>query len=275
MSKATAAKAFTIVGALMILSAAGFGRALAQASPWAQNEKSQTRLLGAGGPDAGRYLAGVEISLAPKSLTYWKLPGDAGVPPVFSFEGSKNLASAKPLYPPPRRFPEAGGEAFGYMDEVVFPLLITPIDPAQPVALMLKLDYATCEQLCIPAQANLRIDLSPGLGVSGEASLLRAWLARTPRGADDPAAPQIVVTGGQSPDVWTLRFSGEPPTDVFAEGPQDWFFDTKRTGEGFDMILAQKPIEPAQGPVEVTLTLVYPGQAFEIRTGLDAGRAKP
>ena len=32
-------------------------------------------------------------------------------PPVFSFAGSKNLKSAQPLYPAPRRFPEAGGEA--------------------------------------------------------------------------------------------------------------------------------------------------------------------
>ncbi len=275
MSKPTAARtlAMATIVLMSILSAAG--GALAQASPFSQSEKSRARLLGAGGLDGVRYLAGVEIRLAPKSLTYWKLPGDAGISPTFSFEGSKNLASATPLFPPPRRYPEAGGEAFGYMDEVVFPLLVTPVDPARPVTLALKLDYATCEQICIPARAELRLDLTPAAGQSAEAALLRSWLARTPHPAGDPAAPQAVMTKGSDPNLWTIRFTGEAPTDLFAEGPQDWFFDTKRVGEGFDLVLAQKPAEPASGPVEVTLTLVYPSKAFEIRTTLDAGLAKP
>ena len=274
MSKASTALSLamaSLFSALLLLAATG-GDALAQASAWAQGDKSRVRLVGAGGPEGGRYLAGVEIRLAPKTLTYWKLPGDAGVPPVFSFEGSKNLASAEPLYPAPRRFPEAGGEAFGYMDEVVFPLRVTPIDPARPVSLALKLDYATCEDMCIPAQATLRLDLAPG-GPGAEANRLRGWLARTPR-QNDPDAPKAVVEP-QGADAWSLRFTGETPADVFAEGPQDWFFDTKRTGEGFSLTLAQKPFDAPAGPVELALTLVYPDRAFEIRTTLDAGRTKP
>ena len=275
MSKATAARSLAMASLVSVLALipAQPERALAQASPWTQGEKSRTRLIGAGAPEGGRHLAGVEIRLAPRSLTYWKLPGDAGVPPAFSFEGSRNLASATPLYPPPRRFPEAGGEAFGYMDEVVFPLIVTPVDPARPVNLVLKFDYATCEQLCIPAQASLRLDLAPRGGPSAEAGLLRAWLARTPR-RDDPAAPKPVVMR-QGPEAWTLRFSGEPPVDVFAEGPQDWYFDTKRAGEGFDLLLAQKPADAAPGPVEATLTVVYADRAFEMRTTLDVGLTRP
>ena len=257
------------------LSVAGLDRAQAQASPWAPGEKSQARLLAAGGLDKGRFLAGVEIKLAPNTLTYWKLPGDAGVPPVFSFEGSVNVRAMQALYPAPHRYAEANGEAFGYRDEVLFPLLVTPVDPAKPVSLALKLDYATCEKICIPARAELRLDLAPGAKQSAEAPLLRAWLDRTPRPPGDPAAPRPSLTPGDKPDAWHVRFEGTTPADLFAEGPDDWFFDTKGAADGFDLILAQKPADAPAGPVELVLTMVLGDRAFEARTPLDVGRAKP
>ena len=249
--------------------------ASAQTSPWAQGDKSRARLLAAGGLGEGRYLAGVEIRLAPHNLTYWKLPGDAGVPPVFSFEGSKNLKSAQPLYPAPRRFPEAGGEAFGYMDEVLFPLWITPTDPTKPVSVALKLDYATCDKICIPARAELSLDLAPGAGRSEDSTLLQAWMGRIPRPPGDPAAPRPSLSPGEKAGAWRVRFTGQAPTDLFAEGPDDWFFDTKPNADGFDLILAQKPANAPAGPVELVLTMVSGERAFEARTPLDVGRAKP
>ncbi len=257
------------------LTFASTNRALAQASSWGQSEKSQARLLAAGGLEKGRYLAGVQIRLAPNTLTYWKLPGDAGVPPVFSFEGSINVKAMQALYPAPRRYAEASGEAFGYRDEVVFPLMVTPVDPAKPVSLALKLDYATCEKICIPAQAMLRLDLVPGARASELAGLMDDWLARTPRPAGDPAAPRPLVTPAQAPNAWHVRFAGEPPADLFAEGPEGWFFDSKRAADGFDLILAQKPADAPAGPVEAILTMVVGARAFEARTPLDVERAKP
>ena len=286
MSKATTTRTSSLAGLRAIiplifavlcgcLSLAWPPLAAAQSSPWVQGEKSRARLLAAGGLTEGRYLAGVEIRLAPKNLTYWKLPGDAGVPPVFSFEGSKNLKSAEPLYPAPRRYPEASGEAFGYMDEVLFALKVTPIDPKKPVSIALKLDYATCEKICIPARAELSLDLAPDAKQSLEASLLRAWLDRTPRPPGDPAAPRPLLTPADKPNAWRVRFSGDAPADLFAEGPDDWFFDTKRSTEGFDLILAQKPADAPIERVEVILTMVSGDRAFEARAPLDVRRAKP
>lgn len=249
--------------------------ASAQTSPWAQGDKSRARLLAAGGPTEGRFLAGVEIRLAPHNLTYWKLPGDAGVPPVFSFEGSKNLKSVQPLYPAPRRFPEAGGEAFGYMDEVLFPLWITPTDPTKPVSVALKLDYATCDKICIPARAELSLDLAPGAGRSEDSALLQAWMGRIPRPPGDPAAPRPSLSPGEKPGAWRVRFTGQAPSDLFAEGPDDWFFDTKPNGDGFDLILVQKPANAPAGTVELVLTMVSGDRAFEARTPLDVGLPKP
>src|SRR5580692_6914991 len=114
------------------------------ASDWARSSKSEARLV-AGAPGE----AGVEVRLAPGAITYWRDPGDAGVPPRFDFAGSRNLARAEPAYPAPTRIAESdGSDAFGYQDVVVFPIAVAPADPGQPVELALQFDYAVCEKLC-------------------------------------------------------------------------------------------------------------------------------
>ncbi|HEX9170404.1 MAG TPA: protein-disulfide reductase DsbD domain-containing protein, partial [Roseiarcus sp.] len=96
---------------------------------WAPSAKSQARLIAAG---AG--LAGFEIKLAPGAITYWRDPGDAGLPPTFDFSASENVASVETKFPAPKRIKEAdGGEAFGYDGGVIFPLRVVPRDPAKPV----------------------------------------------------------------------------------------------------------------------------------------------
>ena len=77
---------------------------------WALAAKSQARLIAGGGD-----LAGFEIALAPGAITYWRDPGDSGLPPTLDFSLSENVASVEPEFPAPKRIKEAdGGEAFGY-----------------------------------------------------------------------------------------------------------------------------------------------------------------
>ena len=57
---------------------------------WAPAAKSDARLVAAGGA-----LAGFEIRLAPNAITYWRDPGESGVPPTFDFSASQNVASAE------------------------------------------------------------------------------------------------------------------------------------------------------------------------------------
>src|ERR1700751_1130714 len=85
---------------------------------WTLAAKSQARLIAGGGD-----LAGFEIALAPGAITYWRDPGDAGLPPTLDFSLSDNVASVETEFPAPKRIKESdGGEAFGYDSNVVFPL---------------------------------------------------------------------------------------------------------------------------------------------------------
>ena len=144
---------------------------------WAAGAKSETRLVAAGGS-----LAGFEVRLAPGAITYWRDPGDAGVPPVFDFAGSDNVARVEPVFPAPKRIRESdGSEAFGYDSDVVFPLKIEPSDPAKPVTLKLSANFAVCEKICLPAQARLRLTL-PGAHSTYAASRRSGPRRRAARG---------------------------------------------------------------------------------------------
>jgi DsbC/DsbD-like thiol-disulfide interchange protein len=107
-----------IVVALAVL-APGQVAAAAQVTvttPWIEVHGSRLRLIAGSDPakPGQSYLAGIEVVLADGWKTYWRMPGDAGVPPTFDWTGSSNAASIEVLYPAPMRFSEPAAETIGY-----------------------------------------------------------------------------------------------------------------------------------------------------------------
>ena len=167
------------------------------ASPWVELHAARVRLL-AGPPaekSAKSYLAGVEITLAEGWKTYWRTPGDAGVPPLFDWTGSTNVATIKVGYPAPRRMQEPGAETIGYTSAVIFPVEVTPREPAKPVDLELKLDFGVCREICIPAEAKLSLTLLPSQLLGDPSPALVAALDRVPRPQAGRAALPIPSYG--------------------------------------------------------------------------------
>lgn len=169
--------------------------------------------------------AGVEIKLKDGWKTYWRYPGDSGVPPTFDFSKSQNVKSVTVLYPAPAKFPDgAGGHSIGYQGDVILPLHVVPQDARRPVMLDLKLDYAACEKLCVPAEAKLQLLLS-GDPSKAEASVAAAE-ARVPRRTEIGAAgvPAIRAVrreaGPNKPRiVIDVAAPAGAPVTLFAEGP--------------------------------------------------------
>jgi DsbC/DsbD-like thiol-disulfide interchange protein len=219
------------------------------------------------------YHAGIEIKLKPGALTYWRQPGDAGVPPVFSFEGSVNLASARVLYPAPLRIREDEGEAFGYHDKVVFPLHVTPRDKTMPVILKLTMDYAVCERICIPVKSQGEITLPSAEGT--QEALVAAAEARLPtKLTKAETAEKVTVTAARNTPhpTWHLIWKGETaPTDLFVEAPEGWYFETKKTSlpNEFAIVAVESPKGDIQSAIPLTLTLTGQSQNFEFNLLLD------
>src|SRR5579872_2114108 len=154
-----------LVIAVATLVLAGGATAQAQdATDWVRELHAAARLIGGGAADAAgaRWLrAGIEVELDPGWKTYWRDPGDSGTPPTFDFAESSNVKSVALDWPAPARFDDgAGGYSIGYRNHVIWPLRVMPNDSSKPASLHVKLHYAVCGKLCVPAEADLALLLS-------------------------------------------------------------------------------------------------------------------
>ncbi|HWY83370.1 MAG TPA: protein-disulfide reductase DsbD domain-containing protein [Roseiarcus sp.] len=228
---------------------------------WALAAKSRARLIAGGGD-----LAGFEIALSPGAITYWRNPGDAGLPPTLDFSSSDNVASVEPEFPAPKRIKEAdGGEAFGYDGSVVFPLRVKPRDPTKPATLKLTADFAVCEKVCLPAKAHLEFTL-PSAPRSPLASAIEAALATVPRAV---AAKDFGALEALGADSWRLCAAHEdgPPRDLFVEAPEGWWMKVAPANadggrDCFTLAIGGKPKDAAL-PVALRLTLTGGAGAME------------
>src|SRR5438309_10931430 len=141
--------AFGLVATLFTASLAIEAKA-EDASPWQRDAHSAVRLL-AGSRSGGVLLGGIAIQLEPGWKTYWRTPGDSGVPPRIDFSKSDNVEAVTVLWPAPKQFDDgAGGTSLGYKQQVVLPLRIVAKSADKPVMLRAAISYAVCEKLCIP-----------------------------------------------------------------------------------------------------------------------------
>jgi len=290
------------VAAFVVL---GSGTGLADdASRWDGDARSAVRLIAGptpAGSSTAALRAGIEIRLKPGWHTYWRYPGDAGVPPRFDFKGSANLKAAEVRYPAPRRLEEAGGVSIGYDRDLILPLDIVPQDRSKPVVLRLKLDYAICEKLCVPAEgkAELALQAAPpargsvvgGAGtkaVSRGQSLQDAPLAeaqaRIPKritlgdgGAFAIRSVRRETTGDRPRVVVEVAAPAGAQVELFAEGPTpDWSLPVPEplaSGPAglrrFTFELDGAPPGAKYEGMLLTLTAVAAAQAIEVSTRLD------
>src|SRR3954449_4553840 len=150
-------------------------------SPWQRDAHSAVRLL-AGSRSGGVLLGGIAIQLQPGWHTYWRTPGDSGVPPRFDFAKSENIEAVTILWPAPTKFADgAGGTSLGYQKQVVLPLRIVAKNTDKPVTLRADINYAVCEKLCIPVEASTELAFTSV--ASTEDSALSAALDTVPKPA--------------------------------------------------------------------------------------------
>jgi DsbC/DsbD-like thiol-disulfide interchange protein len=195
------------------------------ASSWQRDGHSAVRLL-AGSRSGAVLLGGIAFQLQPGWKTYWRTPGDSGVPPRFDFSKSENIEAVTILWPAPTRFDDgAGGHSLGYHNQIVLPLRIVAKNPDKPVTLRADINYAVCEKLCIPVEANA--ELSFNSVASTEDSALFAALDTVPKPANvgdpNPLTIRDVKREGKSRVLVDVVTPDGKDINLFVEGPTpDW-----------------------------------------------------
>lgn len=141
---------------------------------------SVTMLEGWRQPDGSHY-AGIQIDLAPGWKTYWRAPGDGGIPTNASWAGSKNLRDVQVYWPRPKVFRTFGLRSVGYAGQVVLPVHLVPMH-AGDIDAKLTLRLGVCNEICLPVDVALATRLSHSR-TEGMARI-KAALADRPRTED-------------------------------------------------------------------------------------------
>lgn len=208
------------------ISTAGTASADSAASAWAKTDHTQVRLVSASATtgDGPALRLGMQFKLQPGWKVYWRSPGDAGFPPHIDWKGSINLTNTKTEWPAPKRFSVLGLETLGYKDEVILPLSAKTVTPSQGASLKARVRYLTCNDICIPYEAKLSLELPPGpMTPSAHAHSIDRYSARVP---GDGAAHGLAITDLRSVEkagksVLRLVASAEgafTAPDAFMEG---------------------------------------------------------
>ncbi len=249
------------------------------ASPWQRDGHSAVRLL-AGSRSGAVLLGGIAFQLEPGWKTYWRNPGDSGVPPRFDFSKSENIEAVTVLWPAPTKFDDgAGGHSMGYHNQVVLPLRIVAKSTDKPVTLRADISYAVCEKLCIPVQANAELAIASV--ASTEDSTLFAALDTVPKPANigdpNPLTIRDVKRDGKSAVLVDVVSPDAREVSLFVEGPTpDWALPVPKLLEHSPpgvkrFTFALDGLPPGADPqgAALKLTLVGGDRSYEFNINLD------
>jgi DsbC/DsbD-like thiol-disulfide interchange protein len=266
-------------GTALVASALALSAHAQDSSPWQKDGHSAVRLL-AGSRSGAVLLGGIAFQLQPGWKTYWRTPGDSGVPPRFDFSKSENVEAVTVLWPAPLKFDDgAGGVSLGYHDQTVLPLRIVPKNVDKPVTLRAAINYAVCEKICIPVDASA--ELAFNSVASTEDSALFAALDTVPKPANvgDPTPLTIrdVKRDGKSTVLVDVAVPDARDVNLFVEGPTpDWGLPVPKPVEPSPpgvkrFAFALDGVPPGVSPEGAALkfTLVGGDRAYEFNINLD------
>lgn len=263
--------------------------AMAAAGPWVKGNNVEARLISAidAVGEKTTLPVGVEMRLTPGWKTYWRSPGDAGLPPRADWSASTNVEGAAFRFPAPERFALFGLQTFGYSKHVILPVDVRPKTPGAPISLNANLNVLVCENICIPETLDLALDLPSGPAVPSEqAQALSRFANQVPNVGDTPLlsvakaealkmdgrdALRVTVTSQQplqSPDVFVEL---TPPVPF--EKPEIVVSADQRTATLTLLSAADLPTGQRLAKREATLTVVDGDHAIEKPMTVAAGTA--
>ena len=223
---------------------------------------------------SGTQMSGLHLQLAPGWKTYWRAPGDAGIPPTFDWSGSRNVQSVRVHWPAPHVFTLNGLRSIGYTGDVVLPVEVTPKDGAKPVHLVGKIALGVCKDICVPSEVLVDVALeTPG---AADATIRAALDAVPMTGA---AAGLTMAQCQVEPIADGLRLrveldlpatGGQEVVVIEPSEPEVWVSEADVQRKGGRLIAVSEMVDPSGTPFvldrgAVTLTVLGADRAVEVK----------
>ncbi|MBW9068054.1 protein-disulfide reductase DsbD domain-containing protein [Agrobacterium pusense] len=206
----------------------GMQAARADITDWARSEGGQMRVASLA-VDANGVVRGV-LQIEPKDgwITYWREPGEAGIPPQITPDPTSGAMLTAMAYPVPKLIENGDITDIGYDHAVSLPFQLKVTDPAAGGKIDLTAFIGVCQNICIPFEAKFSIDRgTAGDDDSEERRLLEEARATLPEAASDDFK---VIDFHITPDKTMLGVQLQLPenapkeTEIFIAGPSGFAY---------------------------------------------------
>lgn len=199
----------------------------------------------------GTHMAALHLELADGWKTYWRAPGDVGIPPRFDWHGSQNVAGVEIMWPTPRITVDHGMYTVGYSNQLVLPMRLTPARSGRDVTLQGKIDIGLCREVCIPATLRVAAELPQDAGHRDPR--IAASLANQPYSASEAGVVSVACRVTPMQDGLGLRAEIDMPrmgsnetAIIEVSDPKVWVAkpETSRSG---GQLVAQTTLHHVEG----------------------------
>ncbi|MBW8640137.1 hypothetical protein K1W69_23280 [Hoeflea sp. WL0058] len=202
----------------------------------------------------GVILAILDVDLLPGWKTYWRDPGDAGIPPQLDFAKSANIETAETKFPAPERIDDGYAVWAGYTYPVAFPIRLDQREAGTQSVIDVNVFMGICEKICIPVQAEFNVTVAPqDAATDYEKHLVETAFRQLPAQPHDGFRIDGVTLDDNGKSVSFNMHAPGDEIEIFVTGPQGWVFDAPQAQASKDGYTTfQAPILDA--PQDATLS---------------------
>ena len=242
-------QALSIFASLSVLGTATSGNATV--TEWAESEGGRMRVVTLDVDQHGMLQAGLEIELKPGWITYWREPGEAGIPPHIEASSPGSGVTVKSLvFPVPKLIMNGEMRDIGYDQSVLLPFKLGAFDPSKEISAKLSAFIGVCQNICIPFQAEFEINVGRSSKATlDERQIIETAYKKLPQQPDDNFKVASYAHKRDNTvafDVLLPEGAGET-FEVYLTGPNGYAFSSpsniKKTGRHavFDMDVSGLP----------------------------------
>lgn len=233
----------------------------------------QVSLMGGWRMSEGRHMAAIRIALAPGWKTYWRAPGEGGVPTVLSLTRADGITGMAIHWPRPEVFFANGIRSIGYRGDVVLPVEFA-LDTAGQIALEGAVDMGVCYDVCMPIRVDIAGALPPDAGARDPA-IMRALSDRPLTVAEAGAGParcriDPIADGLRVTVSARVPATGHDETLVLEHAdPSMWVSEATTRRDGPTIIGTVDVVPPHAGPfalqrADLRITVIGARMAVEL-----------
>ena len=138
---------------------------------------------------------GLQITHQPEWHTYWKNPGDSGLPTVLEWTLPAGVTAGEIAWPTPKKIPIGNLANYGYEGTVLLPvpLTVAPGFKDEQLSVRLKASWLVCRRECIPQEGEFVLNVPARSSYAAQGAAFDAARKASPQalaGGSGQATPE-------------------------------------------------------------------------------------